>query len=111
MGINNLVDLIDLYHDVDDNNPFNTFKPPSLSAQHPSRSDMIWLSCDLILETLASNILDYDFFTMDDAAVYLSLQTSNIFHHQAKVSLEQHKNRKRIFDYNNMSDDQWKEFS
>ena len=111
MGINNLVDSIDLYHDVDDNNPFNTFKPPSLSTHQPSRLDMIWLSRDLILETLASNILDHDFFSTDHAAVYLSLQTSDIFHRQAKASLKQHKNRKRIFDYDNMSDDQWEEFS
>jgi len=56
-------------------------------------------------------ILDHDFFTTDHAAVCLSLQTSDIFHRQAKASLKQHKNRKRIFDYDNMSDDQWEEFS
>jgi hypothetical protein len=106
----NMHDTVDLCHDIDIRNPYNTY----ISVQHNqsnSRLDLIWISHDLTRELLASNNLDHDLYTSDHVAVYASFYTDNIFKRHSYASMRQQKMKKLVFSYNNMNAELWDNFS
>src|SRR3954468_15888882 len=105
-----LIDTVSLYQDITPTTPFSTYIPKNIQIS-PSRIDFIWISRDLIDETLNSNIIDPTLYTSDHRAVFLSLHTRNLFKRKAIASLKQHDMRKRIYHYDQMNDDKWQEFA
>ncbi|HKQ21977.1 MAG TPA: endonuclease/exonuclease/phosphatase family protein, partial [Nitrososphaeraceae archaeon] len=85
-----LVDTIQLFHDINPTNPFNTFIPKN-SLLKPTRIDYIWISRDLIDESINSNIYQPELYNTDHNAVYLSLYTNNIFQRKSVAKLKQQK--------------------
>ena len=75
LEIKNLIDMVDLYQDITLQNPCNTFSNHNFS----SRIDLIFISRDLIMETINANNHNIDFYTSDHLAVYVSFINNNIF--------------------------------
>ncbi|CAB4482861.1 unnamed protein product [Rhizophagus irregularis] len=63
----NLVDTIPLYHDVTNDNPYNTHKN---NSGHHTRIDYIWISQDLVNDTYASDQFNPQYST-DHMVVYV----------------------------------------
>src|SRR3989337_647140 len=110
MFIKNMVDTVELHHDVDNHNPYNTYFPQQ-QGYNPSRLDLIYISRDLVEDTLNSNILETEHFTSDHLAVYASFTTSSLFNKKSIAQLKQHKIRRCIFSYDNTSEDEWIQFA
>jgi exonuclease III len=105
----NMHDTVQLYHDITTTNPYHTFTPrqQNLSA---TRIDAIWISNDLTLETISSNNFDPETYDTDHVAVFVSFLTHNIFKRNSHAALKQHNIKKRIFTYDNMTQDKWEVF-
>ena len=106
----NMVDTVDLHQDIDDTTPHNTYFPTQAN-HNPSRLDLIYISRDLVVDTLNSNVYQGDEITSDHLAVYASFNTNTIFERQAIAQLKQHKIRRCVFSHDNTSDDDWTQFS
>src|SRR5688572_4973478 len=106
----NMVDSIPLFHDVTPTTPFNTFTP-NHPNQSPSRIDFIWISQNLIDESINSNIIDPELYKSDHLALYLSLYTTNLFKRKSIASLKQHNMRKRVFHYDDMNEERWLKYT
>ena len=106
----NMVDTVDLHQDIDDTTPFNTYFPTQIS-HNPSRLDLIYVSRDLVVDTLHSNNYQGDMIISDHLAVYASFNTNTIFERQSLAQLKQHKIRRCVFSHDNTTDDDWIQFS
>jgi hypothetical protein len=71
---------------------------------------LIWISRDLILETLNSNNYEPNLYSTDHNAVFVSFLTNGLFRNKQAAKLRQQKIRKRIFNYDTMDDDKWEKF-
>ncbi|PKY57243.1 DNase I-like protein [Rhizophagus irregularis] len=71
----NLVDTILLYHDITNDNPYNTHKN---NSGHHTRIDYIWISQDLVSDTYTSDQFNPQYST-DHMVVYVEFWTNNIF--------------------------------
>ena len=106
LEIKNLIDIVDLYQDITLQNPCNTFSNHNFS----SRIDLIFISRDLIMETINANNHNIDFYTSDHLAVYVSFINNNIFNKKSFARNKQQKIRKRIFNYDKMNEEKWLKF-
>ncbi|CAG8669197.1 11381_t:CDS:2, partial [Rhizophagus irregularis] len=103
----NLVDTIPLYHDVTNDNPYNTHKN---NSGHHTRIDYIWISQDLVNDTYASDQFNPQYST-DHMVVYVEFWTNNYFKLPSHAKQRQRNRQKMIYMYDDMSQDDWLEFS
>ncbi|CAB4384442.1 unnamed protein product [Rhizophagus irregularis] len=71
----NLVDTIPLYHDITNDNPYNTHKN---NSGHHTRIDYIWISQDLVNDTYTSDQFNPQYST-DYVVVYVEFWNNNYF--------------------------------
>src|SRR3954451_24138150 len=109
LEMKDLVDTVNLYQDITTQNNYATFIPKQQTSSS-SRIDLIWISRDLILETLNSNNYEPNLYSTDHNAVFVSFLTNGLFRNKQAAKLRQQKIRKRIFNYDTMDDDKWKKF-
>src|ERR1044072_3998900 len=109
LEIKNLVDTVELYQNITVQHPFSTYIP---NRQHcsPSRIDLIWISRDLVLETLNSNNYEPDLYNTDHNAFFVSFLTNGLLGNKQAAKLRQHKIRKRIFNYDTMDNEKWEKY-
>jgi exonuclease III/ribonuclease HI len=105
---NNMVDMVDLYNDITEDKTYATYIPKQLDYSQ-SRIDMIYVSRDLISDTLTSNNIS-NLFNTDHLAVYLTI-TKNLFKYKSMADLKQHKIKKRVFTYDNMTKEKWEKYT
>ena len=105
----NMFDTVDLCQDITSQTPFDTYIP-NQQNQTSSRIDQIWISEDLVTDTITSNNYTSDLYNSDHFAVYISFFTDNIFGRKGVASLKQHNIRKRIFTYDEMTSEKWSKF-
>src|SRR5688572_12420721 len=74
----NMFDTIDLYHDITPTTPYTTFHPNNTSLTK-TRIDFVWISENLITESIYSNLLEAQLYNTDHKAVYASFNTSDLF--------------------------------
>ncbi|RIA86229.1 Endonuclease/exonuclease/phosphatase, partial [Glomus cerebriforme] len=105
----NLTDTIKLCRDVTSTTPYHTYIPKQLN-QSPSRIDFIWISRDLILETIQSGIFHPELYNTDHEGVYASFYRDHLFKNKTSASLKQNSFKKRIFSFDTMTTNKWQEF-
>ena len=105
-----LIDSIPLYHDITASNTYATHFPIDPNKT-PSRIDYIWISQDLVEESINSNILSADVYTTDHKVVYVSFWTNNIFQKKSFAKMKQHNIKKRVFLYDSMDEEKWNQFA
>ena len=110
--INNLqlIDTVALYQDITPTTPYNTFIPKQQQSS-PTRIDYIWISRDLLDETINSNNYNSELYSSDHLGVYISFYTNNLFKQKSIANLKQQKIYKTIFHYDKMNQEKWKEFA
>jgi exonuclease III len=89
----NLTDVTALCHDVSTTAPYDTFYPVQQNY-NSSRIDLIWISRDLILETLSNSTFSVDLYNSDHHAVSVSFLPDKIFKCKNIAKLKQQLARK-----------------
>ncbi|RIA79717.1 Endonuclease/exonuclease/phosphatase, partial [Glomus cerebriforme] len=104
----NFTDLIPLYHS--DVSAFDTFhsKNQNLSS---SRIDAIWVSSNLLMDTLSADNFPIDLFNTDHDGVNVTLIRQGLFNQNSHAILKQHSIKKHVFFYGKMTSDKWDKFS
>jgi len=105
-----LIDTVSLYHDITPTTPYNTFLPKQHQSS-PTRIDYIWISRDLLDETINSNNYNPELYSSDHLGIYISFYTNNLFKQKSIANLKQQKIYKTIFHYDKMNQEKWKEFA
>jgi len=105
----NMFDTVDFCQDITPQTPFDTYIP-NQQNQTSSRIDQIWISEDLVTDTITSNNYISDLYSSDHHALYISFFTDSIFGRKGVASLKQHNMRKRIFTYDEMTSEKWSKF-
>src|SRR2546430_7082000 len=105
-----LVDTVTLYQDITPSTPFNTFLPHQQSSS-PTRIDYIWVSRNLVDETINSNNYTPELYSSDHLGVYVSFFTNNLFKRKSIATLKQKDRGKIIYHYDQMTNDKWKEYA
>ena len=89
-----MFDTVDLCQDITPQTPFDTYMYiPNQQNQTSSRIDQIWISEDLVTDTITSSNYVSDLYSSDHRAVYISFFTDNIFSKKGVASLKQHNMR------------------
>ncbi|RIA84611.1 Endonuclease/exonuclease/phosphatase [Glomus cerebriforme] len=104
----NFTDLIPLYHS--DISNFDTFhsKNQHLSS---SRIDAVWVSHNLLMDTLTADNFPIDLFNTDHHGVVTTLIRQGLFNQNSHATLKQHSIKKCIFSYEKMTPEKWENFS
>jgi len=105
-----LIDTVALYHDITPTTSYNTFLPKQHQSS-PTRIDYIWISRDLLDETINSNNYNSELYSFDHLGVYISFYTNNLFKQKSIANLKQQKIYKTIFHYDKMNQEKWQEFA
>ena len=105
----NMFDTVDLCQDITPQTPFDTYIP-NQQNQTSSCIDQIWISEELVTDTITSSNYVSDLYNSDHRAVYISFFTDNIFSRKGVASLKQHNMRKCIFTYDEMTSEKWSKF-
>ena len=83
----NMIDTVNLLHDIDVNNPYYTFFPGQNNFS-PSRLDMIYVSHDLMEHVLQSNNYHVTEYSSDHHAVHVAFDPQDIFSKQSIAQLK-----------------------
>ncbi|PKC54501.1 hypothetical protein RhiirA1_477220 [Rhizophagus irregularis] len=102
----NLVDIILLYHDVTNDNPYNIHKN---NSGHHTKIDYIWISQNLVNDTYTSDQFNPQYST-DHMVMYVEFWTNNYFKLPSHAKQQQRNRQKTIYMYDDMSQDDWLEF-
>jgi endonuclease/exonuclease/phosphatase family metal-dependent hydrolase len=105
----NLTETISFFHNITPSKPYHNFFPKS-SNKSPSRIDYIWISQDLILESINSELYEIDTFNTDHKAIYLNLFPYNLIGNKQYATLRQQQMKKTIFHYDKMTKDEWDDY-